>query len=263
MKDRDNERHYAYEAMVIMGLLALLLYITRLWPILLLVILGIFIAALRLLFLSSKRIEPLEPLPALPEPQKLKEPSEQDMQNMAYFLIQKRITEILLSRFPDCRWIWENAYAKEDIQKGNKVYVLLNKAGGYRKGLVVIQNYHVCDIIFEPEKDTQPLSEATSGSVVPHQEPSEQISDECGDEIESNDIPEDYGLLAFQWVDAHIIELNERINEAIGQRKTDILITAEELPVRASWMEICQELERNDLTGASCRDDGILIEFEQ
>ena len=262
MKDRDTKRHYAYEALVIMGLLALLLYITRLWPILLLVILGIFIAALRLLFLSSRKIEPLEPVLALPEPQKPKEPSEQDMQNMAYYLIQKRITEILLSRFPDCRWVWENPYAKEDIQKGNKVYVLINKAGGYRKGLVVIQNYHVCDVIFET--GTEKVPPVTNGSAVEPQkkntqpEPKKSVDEESDEEI-----PEDYGLLAFQWVDAHVMELNERINEAIGQRKADILITAEELPVQESWLEICKELERNDLTGASCRSDGILIEFEQ
>lgn len=261
MKERDTKRHYAYEALVIMGLLALLLYITRLWPILLLVILGIFIAALRLLFLSSKRIEPLEPVLALPEPQKPKEPSEQDMQNMAYFLIQKRITEILLTRFPDCRWVWENSRAKEDIQKGNKVYVVLNKAGGYRRGLVVIQNFHVCDIIFETPADKENQSAPVVKPVPKDNKAVDTPSSE--DETDDDEIPEDYGLLAFQWVDAHIIELNERINEAIGQRKADILITAEELPVQESWLEICKELERNDLTGASCCNDGILIEFEQ
>lgn len=262
MKDRDTQRHYAYEALVIMGLLALLLYITRLWPILLLVILGIFIAALRLLFLSSRKIEPLEPVLALPEPQKPKEPSEQDMQNMAYYLIQKGITEILLSRFPDCRWVWENPYAKEDIQKGNKVYVLLNKAGGYRKGLVVIQNYHVCDVILETGNEKKQPS-ANGSTVMPKQKPTQPEPSESVDEESDEEIPEDYGLLAFQWVDAHVMELNERINEAIGQRKEDILITAEELPVQESWLEICKELERNDLTGASCCRDGILIEFEQ
>lgn len=262
MKDRDTKRQNAYEALVIMGLLALLLYITRLWPILLLVILGIFIAALRLLFLSSRKIEPLEPVLALPEPKKPKEPSEQDMQNMAYYLIQKRITEILLSRFPDCRWVWENPYAKEDIQKGNKVYVLLNKAGGYRKGLVVIQNYHVCDVIFETGNEkTSPISNGST--VEPQKNTAQQEPNESVDEESDEEIPEDYGLLAFQWVDAHVMELNDRINEAIGQRKADILITSEELPVQDSWLEICKELERNDLTGASCCRDGILIEFEQ
>ena len=66
MKDKEYKRHMAYEALVLLGLLALLTYITRLWPILLLIILGIFIATLRLLFLSSKKVEPLEPVLALP-----------------------------------------------------------------------------------------------------------------------------------------------------------------------------------------------------
>ena len=42
-----------------------------------------------------------------------------------------------------------------------------------------------------------------------------------------------------------------------------MLICASELPVQDSWIEICKELERNDLTGAVCREDGIAIEFEQ
>lgn len=39
MKDKEYKRHMAYEALVLLGLLALLTYITRLWPILLLIIL--------------------------------------------------------------------------------------------------------------------------------------------------------------------------------------------------------------------------------
>lgn len=78
MRDREKKRHYAYEALQILLLLALLLFITRLWPILLLVILGIFVAALRLLFLSSKKVEPVEPVLALPEPAAAREPTDQD-----------------------------------------------------------------------------------------------------------------------------------------------------------------------------------------
>ena len=66
MNDKNRQRHFAYEVLVILGQLALLTFITRLWPILLLVILGIFIAAIRLLFLSSQKVEPVKPLPALP-----------------------------------------------------------------------------------------------------------------------------------------------------------------------------------------------------
>ena len=63
MKDKDFKRRIAYEVLIILGMLALLLFICRLWPILLLVILGIFVAALRILFLSQRQVEVIEPLP--------------------------------------------------------------------------------------------------------------------------------------------------------------------------------------------------------
>ena len=154
MNDKNFKRHMAYEALVILGLLALLTYITRLWPILLLIILGIFIATLRLLFLSCKKVEPVKPTLALPPPSQ--PPVESDMQSMAYAIIQRRITQILRDRFPEVRWIWENPKAKDDILAGNPVYVLLNRAGGYRRGRVVLQNLTVMDVVFDevgPKKD--------------------------------------------------------------------------------------------------------------
>ena len=258
MNDRDRKRHMAYEALVMMGLLALLLFITRLWPILLLVILGIFIAMLRLLFLSSKKVEPVEPILALPAPKAQHEPSETDMKAMAYVLIQRRITQILEAKYPDVRWIWENPRAQEDIFAGNPIYVILNKAGGYKRGLVLIRNLQVFDVIFDavPQTDSPAVPPVSNP---PKSDPAPQPPEP----EEDDEIPEDFGLLAFQWVEAHVIELNDRINEAIGRRETSMLICACELPIRESWVEICKELERNDLTGAVCREDGILIEFEQ
>ena len=152
MNDKNFKRHMAYEALVILGLLALLTYMTRLWPILLLIILGIFIATLRLLFLSCKKVEPVKPTLALPPPSA--PPTETDMQSIAYAIIQRRITQILRDRFPEVRWIWENPKAKEDIMIGNPVYVLLNRAGGYRRGRVVIQNLMVMGVVFEEENST-------------------------------------------------------------------------------------------------------------
>ena len=114
------------------------------------------------------------------------------------------------------------------------------------------------------ETGTEKAPPVPNGSTVePQKKKAQPEPNKSVDEGSDEEIPEDYGLLAYQWVDAHVMELNERINEAIGQSKADILITAEELPVQESWLEICKELERNDLTGASCRSDGILIEFEQ
>ncbi len=262
MRDREKHRHFAYEALQILLLLAILLFITRLWPILLLVILGIFIAALRLLFLASQKVEPVEPMLALPASEPPREPTEQDMQTLAYSLIQKRISQILLQKYPDARWVWENPHAKEDILSGQKVYVLLNRAGGYRRGLVLIQNLQVIDVIFdavaEPQKPN-PDPPVTDPPAPPKKDPPvpEAESDE------ESEIPEDFGLIAFQWVEANVLDLNERINEAIGRREVALLIPASELPVKDSWEQICMELSRNGVTGASCQENGIRIEFEQ
>ena len=116
MNDKNRQRHIAYEVLVILGQLALLTYITRLWPILLLVILGIFVAALRLLFLSSQKVEPVRPLPTLSPPRQ--PPTEKDLQSAAYTIIQCRVTQILRAKFPEVRWVWENPRAMEDILAG-------------------------------------------------------------------------------------------------------------------------------------------------
>ena len=260
MKDKEFKRHIAYEALVLLGLLALLLYITRLWPILLLVILGIFIATLRLLFLSCKTVEPTEPLLALPEATDLPVPKEHDVQMMGYWVIQNRITQILYRQFPNARWVWENPRAREDILQGERVFILLNQAGGYRRGEVVIRNLQVMDIVFdeiaEPSQSvgTQPKENKKA-------QPEHKKEPDPPDEEE--EIPEDFGLMAFEWVNAHVMDLNEQVNEAIASLKSSILISSQELPVEESWPDICRELERNDLFGASCQDDGILIEFER
>ena len=254
MNDKNFKRHMAYEALVILGLLALLTYITRLWPILLLIILGIFIATLRLLFLSCKKVEPVKPILALPPPSQ--PPVESDMQSMAYAIIQRRITQILRDRFPEVRWIWENPKAKDDILAGNPVYVLLNRAGGYRRGRVVLQNLTVMDVVFDevgPKKDKADENPTPAPGNVP---PTDE-------EEEEEETPENFGLIAFQWVEAHVMELNDRCNEAIAEGLSEYLIPADDLPVTESWEEICKELVRNDFHDARCSDDGIIIYFEQ
>lgn len=254
MSNKDFKRHIAYEVLVFLALLALLTYITRLWPILLLVILGIFIATLRLLFLSNTKVEPAKPILALPPPSQ--PATEKDMQSMAYAIIVRRITQILQSKYPEVRWIWENPNAKDDIMIGNPVYVLLNKAGGYRRGRVVLRNLQVFDVVFEEEK---PKGDQNPPVEPPKQDPIPPVSVDDEDDAPA----ENFGLIAFQWVEAHIMELNEKINEAIAQGLSSYIISAEELPVSESWEEICKELIRNDLQGASCCDEGIIIEFEQ
>lgn len=162
---KDWKRHIAYEVLLILVMLTLLMYLCRLWPIIFLLIIGIFITALRLLFLSPKRVEVVEPLPlpALPEP---KEPTEKDVKDLAYSVILRRITELVTTEYPEARWVWEAANARQLIELGEDVFILLNRAGGFRRAHVVIQNLQVVTIEYnhapanavDPDEMTQTLT---------------------------------------------------------------------------------------------------------
>lgn len=238
---KDWKRHIAYEVLAILVMLTLLMFVCRLWPIIFLLIIGIFITALRLLFLSPKRVEVIEPLPlpALPEP---KEPTEKDVKDLAYSVILRRITELVTVEYPEARWVWEAPNAKKLIELGEDVFILLNRAGGFRRARVVIQNLQVVSI----EYNNTPAKP---------------------DELEKNDteeeLQENFDLVAFEWADAHILELNKRCNEAIAEGMTEIIITAQELPAKGSWPAICRELQNADLEDVQCIPQGIKINLTQ
>ena len=246
MNKKDQKRHMAYEALVLLGMLALLTFICRLWPILLLIILGIFAAVIRLLFLSSRKIEVIAPFPLLPEP--VKEATEKDVQVLAYSVILRRVTELVLSEYPEARWVWEAPNAEKLIRENQEVFILLNRAGGYRRAKVVIRNLQVVGIDYNPQTEEE---EATL-------EPENNVPD-------SDEEPEvqNYELLAFEWADAHIFELNARCNEAIGENLSELILLEEELPVRESWADICRELIRAGLEDVQCVSEGIKINLTQ
>lgn len=245
MNKKDQKRHMAYEALVLLGMLALLTFICRLWPILLLIILGIFAAMIRLLFLSSRKIEVIVPLPLLPEP--VKETTEKDVQVLAYSVILRRVTELVLSEYPEARWVWEAPNAEKLIQESQEVFILLNRAGGYRRAKVVIRNLQVVGIEYNPQVEENAVLEPEDNAPEPEEEPEVQ----------------NYELLAFEWADAHIFELNARCNEAIGENLSELILLAEELPVRESWADICRELIRAGLTDVQCVSEGIKINLTQ
>lgn len=245
MNKKDQKRHMAYEALVLLGMLALLTFICRLWPILLLTILGIFAAVIRLLFLSSRKIEVIVPLPLLPEP--VKETTEKDVQVLAYSVILRRVTELVLSEYPEARWVWETPNAEKLIQESQEVFILLNRAGGYRRAKVVIRNLQVIGIEYKPQVEENAVLEPEDNTPEPEEEPEVQ----------------NYELLAFEWADAHIFELNARCNEAIGENLSELILLAEELPVRESWADICRELIRAGLTDVQCVSEGIKINLTQ
>jgi len=154
MKDKEFKKNLAYEVIIFLGLMALLMFITRIWAILFLIILGIFIAALRLLFKRTEKVEIIEPtVEAAPLP---KPETEKDILRRAYGLIQQRITEELGSLHPSARWQWQTSNAMARIEKDEPVAIILNGAGGYRKALVNVHNLAFKGLVFETVQADNP-----------------------------------------------------------------------------------------------------------
>ena len=166
---------------------------------------------------------------------------------LAYSVILRRVTELVLSEYPEARWIWEAPNAERLIRENQEVFILLNRAGGYRRARVVIQNLQVVGIEYNPPAEEDAVLEPEDNAPEPEEEPEVQ----------------NYELLAFEWADAHIFELNARCNEAIGENLSELILLAEELPVRESWADICQELIRAGLTDVQCVSEGIKINLTQ
>ena len=260
MTKKEWQRHMAYEALVILGMLALLLFVCRLWPILLLVILGIFAATLRLVFLSSPKVQPIRPeqqTAASSAPQRAVEsqPAAQNAEDAQSFGdLQTQVTRWVRQEYPNARWVWKCPDAKARFQRGEDMAILLNRAGGYREAVIHLQGKRLFEIRYLcapaeklqleepafPQEGQPPMEEAAS-----QPEPSQ---------------PEDYSLAAFEWVEAHLEELNTFCNECIAQKQDFLLLTGGDLPEPAAWPALCQELARN---GLSCRvqEEGIQIEI--
>jgi hypothetical protein len=238
MKD-DFKRRMAHEAMIFCGILILLFFVLRLWPLVFLSAIVLFICIIRLLFLKPKPVV-LEALPQQTEPERPE--TEQDILRRAFGVIQRRITEQLTGFYPDARWVWAKPNPMADIAEGNPVFILLNRAGGFKKAEVVICRLQFKTLRFETAADALPM---------PKTEP----------EAEAENEPEEtnYGLLAFEWVEANSLMLNRLCNDAIANRDTDFLIPSEDLPAQESWQDICDELVHNGFAETTITPDGIRV----
>ena len=237
----ECRRRIAYEVLVILGILALFLYVFRIWPVLLIVGLGIFASALWLLLLSHREVKAKQSEES-PETEKQKQETF-DPETLKFFAVQKEITERITEMYPEARWVWKSPQSKRNIVNGEEVSVLLNHAGGYREVKVKRNEQGNIQLSYvqAPELPPEP------GKVEP---PAEKL-------------PPNYEYLAFEWVEAHVVELNEQCNESIAQRQEGLLLSAQDLPEPESWPALCQELSRNGLENCECTDEGIYIHLTQ
>ena len=259
MTKKEWQRHMAYEALVILGMLALLLFVCRLWPILLLVILGIFAAALRLVFLSSPKVQPIQP-------------EQQTACSRASAGRDKPGCCAECGRRPV---LWRAANAghslgaagiprspvgvevsrrQSAVPAGRGVAILLNRAGGYREAVIHLQGKRLFEIQYLCAPAEKPQLEEPAS---PQEE--QPTLEEAASQPEPSQ-PEDYSLAAFEWVESHLEELNTLCNECIAQKQDFLLLTGGDLPEPAAWPALCQELLRN---GLSCHmeEEGVRIQI--
>lgn len=259
MTKKEWQRHMAYEALVILGMLALLLFVCRLWPIFLLVILGIFAAALRLVFLSSPKVEPIQPEQQPPTPRQVVPNRDAAEVETALFFgqLQTQITQWVTREYPNARWVWKYPDSKARFQRGEELAILLNRAGGYREAVIHLQGKRLFEIQYLCAPVENPQLEQLEEAASPQEE--QPTLEEAASQPEPSQ-PEDYSLAAFEWVEAHLEELNTLCNECIAQKQDSLLLTGGDLPEPAAWPALCQELLRN---GLSCHmeEEGVRIQI--
>ena len=233
---KDFKVRIAFEVLMILLSLALLCLITRLWPLLLVMILGIFLTALRLLFLSVKKEENVMLTVVMPKATQMD--TETDIVRAAFSILQDRITGHIVSLYPAVRWVWETPNPVENFASGLPLSILLNHAGGYRRAFVQAVNLQFCSLIYE-----------TAEICTPAEPPDDTDCENTAD----------HTLTAFQWTDANLLILNGKSNEAIACGNNSFVIPKCDLPHPGSWPDICCELTRNGFAGAVIQDNGITV----
>ncbi len=240
----EKKKQVASDIMTLIAMLAVLVATVRLWPILLLLIIAVIGYALWALVHARKqpvRVEPI-PLPMLPAPV-----TEQSVLNGAFGLLQRRISEAVATRYPDARWVWSVSDAFSQFTAGQPLTILLNDAGGYQKATVQVRELQFVGLTYgdspdaSPQQDSQPVQ-----------------SEEAQREPEAID----YGLLAFEWVEANQQKLNAQSNEAVAEGKAEFCIPAEELPHGDGWPAVCTELTRCGFAAAVPVAGGIQVKIK-
>lgn len=241
--DKSKMNQLAHESLVILGLLLLVLLMTRLWPLFFLGLIGMVILSLRIFYLSIHERETTEPL---------QEPRIQDRQiDHAHTLrdsfreLEKDVSQQVRQNHPEARWVWEEACPMERLAQGRPAFILLNKAGGYRRAQVRVTGLQQVELRYEDAVKPAQAGPADCRKQPIHQERNRsQITDQA---------------LAKEWTDEHIDELNDRCNDAIAQGKEEFLIPLPTLPEPRLWPQVAIALRMQGFAKTSIAEDGIMV----
>lgn len=243
----NQNNQSAHGVLALLVALCLLMLILRLWPVVFLAVLALFVYGLWELFHKQKQ-PGAPPQPAQDVlPTRAAPVSEPELITLAFGLLQRRITEQVNAVYPHAKWVWAGPGAREHFAAGGPLIILLNGAGGYQRASVQVSDLQFYSLLYLPQ----------NGVPVQEQTPPEQT----GETVPPNSV--DYGLLAFEWVEANLQRLYALNNEAVASGQTGFRILAEELPHGDSWSSICAELKRNGFMDTEPVANGIHIQIKQ
>ena len=238
MTNKDKKIQRAAKCLSAFGVIALLSLAFRLWPVFILAVFLSAVAGARYVYLTKKEtVEQADETVRAPK-EKPVTPKKESLQDF----VTDSINKLMASEYPEEDWIWEYPDPVSRLGKREDVCIILFGSNGFRKAKVVFSGYSATalefpeDAIDEPTESDSPSQAQSASTVVT-----------------------DYGLIAFEWTDAHITELNGRCNDAIGRGEKELVIESVELPVRESWDALCEELLRVGVKSAECRENGIAI----
>ena len=238
MRKRSCIKENAHKAVIIWGVITGVSLLLRMW-LLFFISLTVFIV----LYIKNNKVQ--ETTNEVTHNINVIESSNDEEDS--YIVIMKKVTELVRLDYPQAKWIWKNPNAKKSIQMGEEVYIILNQAAGYKQAKVVIENNLVCGLDFTIQQSCKTDSDKNDISV--------------DAELNSGVVAENYELLAYEWVQDNIMLLNERLNESVGQGKTELFLASEELPVKESWENIVLELEKEGIKDVECIPEGIKIKL--
>lgn len=246
---RSERKHmFLHEFLVLLLVIVIAKCGTKIWPVSLALFLAVLVHGVRKLMLWRKQRHAFRPEQSQTPPEPVRQPApvmERDLVAIAFGLLQRRITERITAEYPGARWIWERPGARKRFAAGDPLTIQLSRAGGYQSAIVLVHDLQFRGLSYLP--------------AVPDPE---EKPEEPPEEEETGPESVDYGLLAFEWVEANLQRLNRQAAGAKAKLHIGFRIPAEELPHGDSWPDVCKALLQNGFDVAEPVADGILVRFK-
>ena len=214
------------DMIIALAIICVFLFMFRLWPLILVVLFVGGVVLFKRCIFTKKNEQESQPVIIEPTVEVF---DNQDLWEKKYEFAGEKISCLVENAYPNARWVWENVNWRESIQKNENVYIRLNKEGGYKRAKITLQEGLVFGMEILPDEKNEPAVNTTQQQEVPKKK------------------KDDSARVAFEWVETHLLELNAKCNEIIGQGESELMVSVSELPEEKYWEAICKELQKEGL----------------